>query len=167
MFIIGVITNYTKRDCSVFRIECFHRYVMDRRQLTSTKRWQTVGMSQACFNNRRMAGQMGYTIMQWSSYAVFESHENGWWKPTIWQVPQTYYLEDRVIARCTRNISFCYISSYSNCILGIVYPEELLTDGPMSSACAKRRSIKWSQLPLDHGWTRWNWSRYQSPSEHS
>ena len=112
-------------------------------------------------------GKWGYTIMQWSSYAVFESHENGWWKPTIWQVPQTYYLEDRVIARCTRNISFCYISSYSNCILGIVYPEELLTDGPMSSACAKRRSIKWSQLPLDHGWTRWNWSRYQSPSEHS
>jgi len=56
--------------------------------------------------------------------------------------------------------SFCYISSYSNWILGIVYLEELLTDGSMSSACAKRRFIKWPQLPLGHGWTRWNWSCY-------
>ena len=45
--------------CRVFRIDCFHSYIIVMRRFTLAEKWQAVGMAQAGFRNRGMVGQIG------------------------------------------------------------------------------------------------------------
>jgi len=129
---------------------------MVRRKITLAERWQAVGMSQASFNNRGMAGKIDRLMQRLEATGMVDE------RPRYSRRRKTAPIEDKLIARCARRNRFPTP----------VRIRDALNFGGHVSVNEQRLCTRWhikrSQLSFRHRRARWNirnWKRVHLSEE--